>query len=97
MALLALSLFDLRAQTPRFQIEEATIDEVQAALRGGSITCRALVEQYLARIDAYDKNGAALNAIVMVNPARARRPPTISIGASASRGRSGRCTACRSS
>src|SRR4029079_9289234 len=31
-------------------------------------TCRSLVEQYLARIDAYDKKGAGLNAIVMTNP-----------------------------
>src|SRR5262249_43262109 len=33
-----------------------------------SLTCRSLVEQYLARIDAHDKQGAALNAIVLVNP-----------------------------
>ena len=26
------------------------------------------VEQYLRRIDAYDKNGPAINAIVMINP-----------------------------
>src|SRR3954471_24378131 len=51
-----------------FQIEEATIAQIQAALRGGSLTCRALVERYLARIDAEDKNGAKLNAIVMMNP-----------------------------
>jgi Asp-tRNA(Asn)/Glu-tRNA(Gln) amidotransferase A subunit family amidase len=56
-------------QTPqRFQLEEATIAQIQTALRGGSLTCRALVEQYLARIEAHDKKGAALNAIVMINP-----------------------------
>jgi Asp-tRNA(Asn)/Glu-tRNA(Gln) amidotransferase A subunit family amidase len=32
------------------------------------LTCRALVGQYLRRIEAYDKNGPALNAIVVVNP-----------------------------
>ena len=32
------------------------------------LTCRALVSQYLERIQAYDKNGPALNAIVMLNP-----------------------------
>lgn len=32
------------------------------------MTCRGLVDAYLARIAAYDKNGPAVNAIVMVNP-----------------------------
>ncbi|HWP37942.1 MAG TPA: amidase family protein [Gemmatimonadales bacterium] len=51
-----------------FTIEEATIAEIQAAFRSGGLTCRGLVEQYLRRIEAYDKNGPALNAIVVVNP-----------------------------
>jgi Asp-tRNA(Asn)/Glu-tRNA(Gln) amidotransferase A subunit family amidase len=50
-----------------FRVEEATIAEIHAALKGGRITCRALVEQYLRRIEAYDKNGPALNAIVQLN------------------------------
>jgi amidase len=59
----------LAAQTPApFHIEETTIAQLQAAFRDGSLTCRTLVEQYLRRIDAYDKNGPALNAIVMINP-----------------------------
>ncbi len=59
----------LAAQTPRpFQLDEATIADIHAAFRGGSLTCRSLVEQYLKRIEADDKQGAALNAIVMVNP-----------------------------
>jgi len=67
---LAGCLGTISAQAPRpFRIEEATIADIQAALRGGSVTCRALVEQYLARIDAHDKTGAAINAIVMTNPA----------------------------
>jgi amidase len=57
------------AQPPRpFTLEETTIAQIEAALRDGSMTCRSLVEQYLARIDAHDKKGAALNAIVIVNP-----------------------------
>jgi len=59
----------LAAQAPaRFQLDETTIGQIQAAFRDGSLTCRSLVEQYLARIDAHDKKGAALNAIVMTNP-----------------------------
>ena len=59
----------LSAQAPRpFSVEETTIAQIHTAFRDGSLTCRALVEQYLARIDANDKRGAALNAIVLVNP-----------------------------
>jgi Asp-tRNA(Asn)/Glu-tRNA(Gln) amidotransferase A subunit family amidase len=58
-----------RAQAPPpFQVEEASIAQIHEALKGGRITCRALVERYLARIEAYDKNGPALNAIVVTNP-----------------------------
>jgi Asp-tRNA(Asn)/Glu-tRNA(Gln) amidotransferase A subunit family amidase len=57
------------AQTPApFRVEEATIAEIHDALKAGKLTCRALVEQYLRRIDTYDKNGPALNAIVVINP-----------------------------
>ena len=58
----------LSAQPPAaFQVEETTIAQIQTAFRDGSLTCRSLVEQYLKRIDAHDKRGAALNAIVMTN------------------------------
>ena len=57
------------AQTPGpFRVEEATIADIHAAFKSKRLTCRALVEQYLRRIDAYDKNGPAVNAIVQINP-----------------------------
>jgi Asp-tRNA(Asn)/Glu-tRNA(Gln) amidotransferase A subunit family amidase len=52
----------------KFQVEEATIAGVHAAMKAGQLTCRQLVNDYLDRIAAYDKNGPALNAIVMLNP-----------------------------
>src|SRR5256714_14537781 len=55
-------------QPAPFTLEETTIERVHAAFRDRSLTCRSLVEQYLARIDANDKQGAALNAIVQTNP-----------------------------
>jgi Asp-tRNA(Asn)/Glu-tRNA(Gln) amidotransferase A subunit family amidase len=59
----------LRAQGPVAAFSpEATIAEVQAAFRQGGLTCRALVQGHLARIDAHDKRGAGLNAIIVVNP-----------------------------
>ena len=37
-------------------------------MKAGRLTCRGLVEQYLRRIDTFDKNGPAINAIIMTNP-----------------------------
>ena len=51
-----------------FRLMETTIDEVHAAFEAGQLTCRELVEGYLARIEAYDQAGPALNAIRLVNP-----------------------------
>src|SRR5437870_12856951 len=47
--------------------EEATIADIHAAFKAKTLTCRALVQMYLARIEAYDRKGAALNAIVVTN------------------------------
>ena len=48
--------------------DEATVADIRAALAAHEITCRQLVQMYLDRIEAYDKKGPLLNAIVMVNP-----------------------------
>ncbi len=58
-----------RAQGPTrsFELLEATIPDLQAALSTGSVTSRDLIAMYLARIDAYDQRGPALNAISAIN------------------------------
>ena len=38
-----------------FTVVEATIADIHAAMRANTLTCRALVDAYLARIAAYDK------------------------------------------
>jgi amidase len=50
-----------------FDVTEATIDDVQFALRDGRVTCREIVAAYLARIRAYDKAGPGLNAVQTIN------------------------------
>ena len=52
----------------RFKLEEATIADVQAAMKSGKLTAHRLVEMYLAQIDAYDQKGPALNAVIAPNP-----------------------------
>src|SRR5687768_644621 len=51
-----------------FRVEETTIAHIHEAMKAGRLTCRALVDAYLRRIDAYDKNGPSLNALVVLNP-----------------------------
>src|SRR5262245_24234414 len=48
--------------------DEATIADIQAAIKPKTLTCRMLVQMSLDRIDACDKQGPALNGIVVVNP-----------------------------
>src|SRR3954462_12760420 len=68
-SLLALTLLSAPASAAEpFRLEEATIASVHAAMKAGALTCHQLVQSYLARIAAYDKQGPAINAIVVVNP-----------------------------
>lgn len=50
------------------EVVELDIAGIHDGLRSGGFTCEALVEAYLARIEAYDRRGPALHAIVTVNP-----------------------------
>jgi amidase len=49
-------------------IENATIAELQQALAEAQATATALTQAYLARIEAYDRAGPALNSVREVNP-----------------------------
>jgi amidase len=63
--LIALAL-PLAAQTKKpFSVVEASIPEIQAALKDKRITSRELVLQYLVRMATYEDK---LNAIITVNP-----------------------------
>jgi Asp-tRNA(Asn)/Glu-tRNA(Gln) amidotransferase A subunit family amidase len=58
----------LRATATVFDVMEKSIEELQRAMTNGEVTSRQLVDLYLARIEAYDQRGPALNAIISVNP-----------------------------
>ena len=59
----------LSAQADRssFEVLEASIDDVQAALISHRVTCHQLVDQYLSRIDAFNRRGPNLNAVETAN------------------------------
>ncbi len=50
-----------------FEVAEAGIAELRAALDAGRVTSVQLVQAYLRRIEAYDREGPTLNSIVVVN------------------------------
>src|SRR5688500_18047940 len=48
-------------------LETATIFECSAAFKAGTLTSEKLTELCLARINAYDRRGPALHALITVN------------------------------
>ncbi len=55
------------ACAPAFQVEEATIADIHQAMEEGRITAEELVQAYLDRIEAYDRQGPYLNSIITVS------------------------------
>ena len=51
-----------------FHLIEASISGIHDAYRSKRLTTRGLVELYLARIDAYDKKGPNINAVITISP-----------------------------
>lgn len=75
-ALLAAGLLALPAAAPAqtvggVELMELTIAQAHKAMLSRTLTARQLVEAYLARIEAYDKQGPSFNSLILVNP-RAR-------------------------
>jgi amidase len=59
----------LAAPEKTFELEEATVADLQARMKSGELTAQSLAEKYLARIDEIDKRGGpAVNAIIELNP-----------------------------
>lgn len=67
VALVFIAFITVAAKPPAkpFNVVEATIPEMQQALKDGRVTSRELVVQYLLRIATYEDR---LNAIITVNP-----------------------------
>ena len=75
-ALLGLVFFSLlslvpgcsRSQVQPFRLMEASIEDIHTAYTSGELTSSQLVQLYLDRIEAYDKNGPNINSIITLNP-----------------------------
>jgi len=61
-------LISASVSAARFELMEATIADINKAYDDGSITAERLVKLYLDRIEAYDKQGPEIHAIISLNP-----------------------------
>ena len=52
----------------RFEIVDATITDIHRAMLAGRLTARRLVDAYASRMQAYNRSGPQLNALLAVNP-----------------------------
>jgi amidase len=55
-------------QPPPFELEEATVQQLQQWMQSGRYTSRRLVDLYLERIERIDRSGPALRSIIEINP-----------------------------
>jgi amidase len=56
-----------RAARP-LDLDQATIADLNAAFAAGTLTAEQLVQRFLARIDAYDRKGPSIHAVLTLNP-----------------------------
>jgi amidase len=56
------------AEVKSFELDEITIDQLQAGMKSGKYTARSITEKYLARVQEVDKQGPALNSVIELNP-----------------------------
>src|SRR5437868_794460 len=59
---------EIAAPPPAFELDEATVDELQREMSSGKYTAQSLTRKYLDRIDDNDKRGPAINSVIELNP-----------------------------
>jgi amidase len=64
----SLCLTAAAAQAGTVDLTNATIADLDAAFAKGTLTSEKLVKMYLKRIEAYDKQGPGINAVITLNP-----------------------------
>jgi amidase len=57
-----------RAAALPFELEEATIADLQTGMKSGKYSARSLASAYLARIEQLDRQGPGLHAVLETNP-----------------------------
>ncbi len=62
------AVLPLASHAKTLDVETATIADLDAAFAAGKLTSEQLVGMYLKRIEAYDKQGPRINAVITLNP-----------------------------
>lgn len=65
---LALSVAPSLSQAATFDLQSATIEDINRAFDSGALTSEKLVQLYLNRIEAFDKKGPKINSIITLQP-----------------------------
>jgi Asp-tRNA(Asn)/Glu-tRNA(Gln) amidotransferase A subunit family amidase len=52
----------------QFDLQTATLEDINKAFDAGALTSEKLTQLYLKRIEAYDKRGPHINAVITLNP-----------------------------
>ena len=58
----------LPTRLPGFELEELSINELQARMRSGQETAVSITQKYLNRIEMLDRSGPTLRAVIETNP-----------------------------
>jgi len=67
--LAALTLTQPPAHAARsIDLDQATVADLNAAFTAGTLTAEQLVQRFLSRIEAYDRKGPSIHAVLTLNP-----------------------------
>ncbi|MCA9452623.1 MAG: hypothetical protein KC584_08350, partial [Nitrospira sp.] len=67
-AVALICIFVISSNSRAFELEEATIADLQEGMRKGTYTSRSIVEMYLKRVEEIDKRGPAIRSYLEINP-----------------------------
>src|SRR5205807_1403938 len=59
---------EIATPPPAFELDEATVDELQRGMSSGKYTADSLTAKYLNRILSIDKGGPTINSVIELNP-----------------------------
>lgn len=51
-----------------FELNEASIEDIQRGMKSGRYTARSITQLYLTRIQSLDQHGPAINSVIELNP-----------------------------
>lgn len=63
-----LTFFEVLSLSVCLNLTTATVSDIHAAILANVVTCRDVIQGYLDRVVAYDRNGPNLQSIITVNP-----------------------------